>query len=71
MINEIEYRKMMIENESKKIFNSLHSKHFKDFTDKANFAAMELQKASEDTRNDYDFMLKFLKESGRKSRRCI
>ena len=43
----------------------------KDFTDKANFAAMELQKASEDTRNDYDFMLKFLKESGRKSRRCI
>ena len=72
MGNEIDMRKkMMIANESRKIFDSFYSRDFKGYDDRANFAAIQLQMASEDIRNDYDFMLKFLKESGRKSRRSI
>lgn len=72
MSNEVDYRKkMMIENEGRKILDSFYERDFKNYTDRANFATMQLQMASEDVKNDYEFMLKFLNESRRKKRRYI
>lgn len=72
MSNEVDYRKkMMIENEGRKILDSFYERDFKNYTDRANFATMQLQMASEDVKNDYEFMLKFLNESHRKKRRYI
>jgi hypothetical protein len=72
MSNEVNYRKkMMIENEGRKILDSFYDRDFKNYTDRANFATMQLQMASEDVKNDYEFMLKFLNESRRKKRRYI
>lgn len=72
MSNEVDYRKkMMIENEGRKILDSFYDRDFKNYTDRANFATMQLQMASEDVKNDYEFMLKFLNESRRKKRRYI
>lgn len=62
---------MMIENEGRKILDSFYDRDFKNYTDIANFATMQLQMASEDVKNDYEFMLKFLNESRRKKRRYI
>ena len=72
MSDEVDYRKkMMIENEGRKILDSFYDRDFKNYTDRANFATMQLQMASEDVKNDYEFMLKFLNESRRKKRRYI
>lgn len=72
MSNEVNYRKkMMIENEGRKILDSFYDRDFKNYTDRANFTTMQLQMASEDVKNDYEFMLKFLNESRRKKRRYI
>lgn len=71
MSNEVDYKKMMIENEGRKILDSFYDRDFKNYTDRANFATMQLQMASEDVKNDYEFMLKFLDESRRKKRRYI
>lgn len=72
MSNEVDYRKkMMIENEGRKILDSFYDRDFKNYTDRANFATMQLQMASEDVKNDYEFMLRFLNESRRKKRRYI
>lgn len=71
MSNEVYYKKMMIENEGRKILDSFYDRDFKNYTDRENFATMQLQMASEDVKNDYEFMLKFLNESRRKKRRYI